>query len=174
MGGVFKTLLIHILICAPSASSAVNLTNSLFNNFSYISYGDTTNYIQIVLDSSENMNSAVNGQRKIDLAISEANRVIQKISTDISGTPIILSLRTFGSESNQCGTSKLLYPFKQLNVARLTPLLRTLSPKGKSSISNSLHQSKTDFPKDPNVIKNNYFNNRRKRTVRQKPLHDSS
>ncbi len=104
--------------------------------------------IELVIDGTGSMNSAMSGMPKIEL--------VKKTLRDLATQPFptdtqrFLGLRVFGASSSvdekNCQDSQLLTPVKPLDAVTWAAGVDKLSAKGSSALAYAMEQAAADFP----------------------------
>ncbi len=97
--------------------------------------------IEFIVDFSNSMIEKINGQRKIDIAITTLEKILPKIPKDI-----YVGFRAYGHRSgmtyfDSCKASTLINPPQQGNTHIIQASMYNLSPRGATPITYSLKQA---------------------------------
>jgi Ca-activated chloride channel family protein len=114
-----------------------------------------TTRLLFVLDASGSMNSAWEGDTRINIA----RQILSNMIDSISNVPYVeVAVRVYGHQfdfkQKNCQDSKLEVPFGSRNNDRIRTVLDGLRPKGTTPIAYSLEQATKDFPNDGKDTRN--------------------
>ncbi len=135
-----------------SAFSVSFLSSSVFAQRKQI---PQTTRLLFVLDASGSMNSAWEGDTRINIA----RQILSDMIDSIANVPYVeVAVRVYGHQFNfkqkNCQDSKLEVPFGSRNNDRIRTVLDGLQPKGTTPIAYSLEQATKDFPNDGKDTRN--------------------
>ena len=114
-----------------------------------------TTRLLFVLDASGSMNSAWEGDTRINIA----RQILSDMIDSIANVPYVeVAVRVYGHQFNfkqkNCQDSKLEVAFGSKNNDRIRNMLDGLEPKGTTPIAYSLEQATKDFPNDGKDTRN--------------------
>lgn len=99
--------------------------------------------IEIILDASGSMLGQINGQRKIDIAHSALNTLINQLPDSAE-----VALRTYGRRrSNDCEDTELVQPLRKLDRAALIASVGSIVPvpESRTPLARSIQQTAEDL-----------------------------
>ncbi|WP_291727448.1 vWA domain-containing protein [Bernardetia sp.] len=114
-----------------------------------------TTRLLFVLDASGSMNSAWEGDTRINIA----RQILSDMIDSIANVPYVeVAMRVYGHQYNfkqkNCQDSKLEVAFGSRNNNQIRTMLDGLQPKGTTPIAYSLEQATKDFPNDGKDTRN--------------------
>ncbi len=114
-----------------------------------------TTRLLFVLDASGSMNSAWEGDTRINIA----RQILSDMIDSIANVPYVeVAMRVYGHQFNfkqkNCQDSKLEVAFGSKNNNQIRNVLDGLQPKGTTPIAYSLEQATKDFPNDKRDTRN--------------------
>ena len=138
-------LLLFLIILQQSIASGENYNVYTPDKYS-INALNPKERIVFIVDFSNSMVEKINGERKIDIAISTLEKILRELPKDI-----YVGFRAYGHRSgmtyfDSCKASSLIAPPETANNNVIQAALYKLSPQGSTPITYSLKQSvKKDF-----------------------------
>lgn len=99
--------------------------------------------VEIILDASGSMLGQINGQRKIDIAHSALNMLINQLPDSAE-----VALRTYGRRrSNDCQDTELVQPLRKLDRAALIASIGSIVPvpESRTPLAHSIQQTAEDL-----------------------------
>ena len=138
-------LLLFLIILKQSIASGENYNVYTPDKYS-INALNPKERIVFIVDFSNSMVEKINGERKIDIAISTLEKILRELPKDI-----YVGFRAYGHRSgmtyfDSCKASSLIAPPERANNNVIQAALYKLSPQGSTPITYSLKQSvKKDF-----------------------------
>lgn len=143
-------IFIYIALLFIIALFPMIATGNNYNVYSPLEYNanklNSQERIEFIMDFSNSMIGKINGERKIDIAISTLEKILRQIPKDI-----YVGFRVYGHRSgmtyfDSCRASTLITPPSQNNGVNIQASMYKLSPKGATPITYSLKQAvKKDF-----------------------------
>ena len=114
-----------------------------------------TTRLLFVLDASGSMNSAWEGDTRINIA----RQILSDMIDSVANVPYVeVAMRVYGHQYNfkqkNCQDSKLEVAFGSRNNNQIRTMLDGLEPKGTTPIAYSLEQATKDFPNDGKDTRN--------------------
>lgn len=137
----------NVFVCLISLSFCLNAQNKQATTIDNKSTEKTR--ILFVVDCSNNMSEKWQSDTKINITQRLLTNIIDTLS---NYNNVECALRVFGNEKDytvgDCDDSHLLVPFYRLNGDNIKAKLKTLIPKGTSTVAKSLMNCAEDFPRD--------------------------
>ena len=136
------------LICLPALVFALVQKFAFCDNYNVYSgdnYSNSTlnpdERIEFLVDFSNSMTEKINGERKIDMAISTLEKILRQLPRNI-----YVGFRAYGHRSgityfDSCKASALINPIEQNNAHVIQASMYQLSPHGATPITYSLKKA---------------------------------
>ena len=139
MNKLIYILLLSIIAIFPSMASVNNY--NVYSPGNYTSALNPQERIEFIMDFSNSMVGKINGERKIDIAISTLEKILHKIPQNI-----YTGFRAYGHRSgmtyfDSCRASTLVSAPAPNNAVNIQASMYKLSPRGATPITYSLKQA---------------------------------
>lgn len=142
MNKIFSIILLLLFIITLTGSIASGQNYNVYNSQNYTVSGLMPNErIVFIVDFSNSMVEKINGERKIDIAISTLEKILRQLPKDIH-----VGFRAYGHKTgmtyfDSCKASSLINPPSINNNHVIQGAMYKLSPRGSTPITYSLKQS---------------------------------